>query len=129
MGEVVPIDAPRRGPKPRPLTACPERFTPEDTRQLLLWAKRKNFTLEQVYYARGKMQDWWESRRQKRANWVAVLRNGMRSGGRRGEGWLLEGFEQEIHRTGKRQHKITHAMIEHLVAKQQSLWDEREEDL
>ena len=75
----------------------PEPFSTRELEQLLRWASRRNFTLEQVRFSVASVRDWAASRptEPKRRDWVRFVQGAMRSG------WSLRGFRAEQARQSK----------------------------
>ena len=69
----------------------PEPFSTRELEQLLRWASRRNFTLEQVRFSVASVRDWAAARptEPKRRDWVRFVQGAMRAG------WSLRGFRAE----------------------------------
>jgi hypothetical protein len=73
---------------PRKPCVCPDRLSDEEREKARTWAAANRFTPEQLAYAWNRVRDWSHGKREKRADWLAVLRNAM------SDGWALKGFVQ-----------------------------------
>lgn len=67
---------------------CPDELSPAELVSAGEWAVGKGFTAEQMAYGWERVRDWSHSKRLKRADWLATLRNAMT------DGWALKGFGQ-----------------------------------
>lgn len=70
----------------RKVCVCPDRLSDSDRESARLWASANRFTPEQLAYAWARVRDWSHGKREKRADWLAVLRNAM------SDGWALKGY-------------------------------------
>ena len=86
-GKVIPMPK-REPPEPTGVRAFPEHWTERQRRSLMVMARRYAFTLEELVFGIGQVKSWYEGdpRKRKRADWVAVIRNGMNAG------WAVRGF-------------------------------------
>ena len=66
---------------------CPESLTDDQKKSAIEWIGKNGFSRAQVQFAWEQVRDWSHSKGEKRVDWLAVLRKGMR------DGWALKGFE------------------------------------
>ena len=87
----------------------PEPFSTRELEQLLRWASRRGFTLEEVRFAVASVRDWAASRptEPKRRDWVRFVQGAMRAG------WSLRGFRAEQARQSKTINPRTGLAIQH----------------
>lgn len=71
---------------PRKACVCPDRLSDGDREKARLWAIANKFTPEQLAYGWARVRDWSHGKREKRVDWLAVLRNAM------SDGWALKGY-------------------------------------
>lgn len=74
-------------PAPRSCV-CPESLSPHEHGLLMDWSSPRGFTIDQCDYAWERVRDWSHSKRLKRTDWLATLRNAMT------DGWALKGYGQ-----------------------------------
>jgi len=65
---------------------CPDRLSDEERETARAWALANKFTDSQLAYAWTRVRDWSHSKREKRVDWLATLRNAM------SDGWALKGY-------------------------------------
>lgn len=100
MGQVIAMPAERpaqaRERKKNAKIAMPATWSAAEKVEILVWAKARGYSLEELQFATDTVRLWFEgdTTTRKRENWPAVLKSAMRAG------WALKGFAQEMKRRG-----------------------------
>ena len=73
---------------PKKKHLCPDELPLEAKKRIRAWAKTRGFTESQLGFAWAQVRDWSRGKGEKRIDWEAVLRRGIR------EGWALKGYQK-----------------------------------
>lgn len=80
------IERDPRGKPRRSVCVCPERLSDEERESAKRWAAVNKFTEGELAFAWARLRDWSRANHEKRADWLAALRNAMSAG------WALKGY-------------------------------------
>lgn len=84
------IERDPRGRPRRSVCVCPERLSDEERERGRAWAAANGFSEGELAYAWARLRDWSRANHEKRADWLAALRNAMSAG------WALKGYSAAL---------------------------------